>query len=80
LRAAGLELERSHRAHALHSPYWWLRCAVGPNDDDHPLVRRYRRLLEREIIEQPRSLAIAEKVLAPVLGKSIVHYATKASA
>lgn len=80
LRAAGLDLERSHRAHALHSPYWWLRCAVGPNDDDHPLVRRYRRLLEREIIEQPRSLAIAEKVLAPVLGKSIVHYATKASA
>ena len=53
---------------------------MGPNDDDHPLVRRYRRLLEREIIEQPRSLAIAEKVLAPVLGKSIVHYATKASA
>ena len=77
LRAAGLTLDGSHRSHALHSPYWWLRCAVGPNNDDHPLVARYRRLLEREIIDQPASLAVVERVLAPVLGKSIVHYGTK---
>ena len=38
LRAAGLGLAGSHHAHALHSPYWWLKCAVGVNDDDHPLV------------------------------------------
>ena len=30
LRTAGLELHRHHHAHALHSPYWWLRCALGP--------------------------------------------------
>ncbi len=36
LRAAGLRLAGSHHAHALHSPYWWLKCAVGVNDDDHP--------------------------------------------
>ncbi len=30
LRAAGLDLRGHHRAHALHSPYWWLKCAVGP--------------------------------------------------
>ena len=30
----------AHHAHALHSPYWWLRCAVGPTNDDHPLVAR----------------------------------------
>ena len=23
----------------LHSPYWWLRCAMGPQDDGHPLIR-----------------------------------------
>ena len=28
---------RDH-AHALHSPYWWLKCAVGVDNDDHPLV------------------------------------------
>jgi SAM-dependent methyltransferase len=78
LRAAGLEVTGGHRTHALHSPYWWLRCAVGPQNEDHPLVRRYRKVLEREIIEQPRSLALVEKALAPVLGKSSVLYATRA--
>ncbi|MDA2945734.1 MAG: class I SAM-dependent methyltransferase [Actinomycetota bacterium] len=80
LRAAGLEVTGGHRTHALHSPYWWLRCAVGPNNDDHPLVRRYRRLLEHEIINQPRSLALVERALAPVLGKSQVFYATRSGA
>lgn len=80
LRAAGLEVTGGHRTHALHSPYWWLRCAVGPNNDDHPMVQRYRSLLEREIIEQPRSLAVVEKVLAPILGKSSVVYATRSTA
>jgi SAM-dependent methyltransferase len=77
LRAAGLRLGGSHHAHALHSPYWWLKCAVGVNDDDHPLVRRYRSFLEWDIISQPRSTRVAERVLAPVLGKSLVLYATK---
>jgi SAM-dependent methyltransferase len=77
LRAAGLQLAGSHHAHALHSPYWWLKCAVGVNDDDHPLVRRYRTFLEWDIVEQPRSTRLAERVLSPVLGKSLVLYATK---
>ena len=62
----------SHHAHALHSPYWWLKCAVGPRNDDHPAVAAYRRFLEWDIIEQPRSTRIAERVLSPVLGKSFV--------
>jgi SAM-dependent methyltransferase len=77
LRAAGLLLAGSHHAHALHSPYWWLKCAVGVNDDDHPLVRRYRRFLEWDIIEQPRSTRLVDRALSPVLGKSLVLYAVK---
>ena len=77
LRAAGLQLAGSHHAHALHSPYWWLKCAVGVNDEHHPLVRRYRQFLEWDIVEQPRSTLLAERVLSPVLGKSLVLYATK---
>lgn len=80
LRTAGLEVDGYHRAHALHSPYWWLKCAVGPRRDDHPAVVRYRRFLEWDIIEGPRSTRIAERVLSPVLGKSSVHYATKPAA
>ena len=77
MRAAGLGLEGSHHAHALHTPYWWLKCAVGVTDDDHPAVVRYRRFLEWDIIEQPRSTRIAERVLSPVMGKSLVLYGVK---
>jgi SAM-dependent methyltransferase len=77
LRTAGLDVDGYHRAHALHTPYWWLKCAVGPRDDDHPAVATYRRFLEWDIIEQPTSTKIAERVLSPVLGKSSVHYGTK---
>ena len=77
LRAAGLDVRGSHRAHALHSPYWWLKCAVGPRRDDHRLVSTYRRFLEWDITRQPRSVKAVEKVLSPVMGKSLVIYATK---
>ena len=30
LRATGLVPTGIHHAHGLHSPYWWLRCLVGP--------------------------------------------------
>jgi SAM-dependent methyltransferase len=77
LRSAGLRVTGSHHAHALHSPYWWLKCAVGPRRDDHPLVNRYKRLLEWEIVEQPRSMQVVEQVLSPVLGKSFIVYGVK---
>ena len=79
LRAAGLAARRSHHAHALHSPYWWLKCAVGV--ERRATTRwsaRYRRFLEWDIVKQPRSTAVAERVLSPVLGKSLVLYADEA--
>lgn len=78
LRTAGLRVVGSHRAHALHSPYWWLRCAVGPRNEHHPFVRRYRQLLEWEITSRPAALQLVERVAAPALGKSYVVYAVKA--
>lgn len=80
MRAAGLEPRGAHHAHALHSPFWWLRCAVGPADGDHPLVRAYERVLVADIAgEQPWATLTrtAERVLNPVLGKSLVLYARK---
>jgi SAM-dependent methyltransferase len=77
LRSAGLQLAGSHHAHALHSPYWWLKCAVGVTRDDHPVVTRYRRFLEWDIIRRPRSTRIADRLLSPVLGKSLVLYGTR---
>lgn len=77
LRAAGLSILGSHHAHALHSPYWWLKCAVGPTRDDHPLVTRYRKFLEWDIIEQPKSMKFLDRALSPLLGKSLIIYARK---
>lgn len=75
--AAGLALRGSHRAHSLHSPYWWLRCAVGPARQDHALVNAYKRFLEWDIVAAPRTTRILDKALSPVLGKSYVVYSQK---
>jgi SAM-dependent methyltransferase len=77
LRTAGLTVTGSHHAHALHSPYWWLKCAVGPRREDSRAVNAYKRFLEWDIIEQPRSTHLAERVLSPVMGKSLIVYGRK---
>jgi hypothetical protein len=77
LAGAGLQPEGSHRAHALHSPYWWLKCLVGPTNDSHPLVKAYHRLLVWDITKAPAITRTTEQVLNPVLGKSVVVYSRK---
>ena len=42
-------------AHGLHSPYWWIKCAVGVKNDDHPLVKAYHRLLVWDIMQPARA-------------------------
>ncbi len=77
LTTAGFETGESHRAHALHSPYWWLKCAVGLDNEDHPAVQKYLQFLTWDIVKAPMVTRLADKVLNPVLGKSLVLYADK---
>lgn len=77
LSRAGLLPIGTGYAHALHTPYWWLRCFVGPSKDDNPLVRAYRSFLEWDILTGPRWVRRAERALNPVLGKSLVVYLAK---
>ncbi|MEY2451601.1 MAG: hypothetical protein QOD92_1175 [Acidimicrobiaceae bacterium] len=80
LRGAGLRPGRAHHAHALHTPYWWLKCSVGVTNNDHPLVRAYHEVLLWDIAgRQPmaRFTKLADRLANPVLGKSIVVYARK---
>jgi SAM-dependent methyltransferase len=77
MRDAGLQPGGSHLAHGLHSPYWWLKCAVGPRNDDNPLVKAYHRLLVWDITDRPAITRVAERMLNPIIGKSIAIYATK---
>lgn len=64
-------------AHGLHAPYWWIKCAVGVENDNHVLARTYHKLLVWEIMKQPKALQLAGKVLDPLIGKSMVLYFRK---
>jgi SAM-dependent methyltransferase len=77
---AGMDYEGRGYAHGLHSPYWWIKCAVGVHNDDHPLAKAYHKLLVWEIMKNPRALQLAGKVLDPVIGKSMVLYFRKPDA
>jgi SAM-dependent methyltransferase len=77
LRQAGLADYAHHHAHALHSPYWWLKCAVGVRKDRHPAVRAYHRLLVWDITAASPLTRVPERILNPVLGKSLVVYVKK---
>ncbi len=75
--ATGLRYVGRDYAHGLHSPYWWLKCAVGVTNDDHRLVRTYHRLLVWDIMKRPWATRTAERVLNPLVGKSLVLYFEK---
>lgn len=75
LKVAGLEPTGIGHAHGLHTPYWWLRCAVGVDDDAHRLVKAYHRLLVWDITNRPWVTRLADRALSPLLGKSVVLYA-----
>jgi SAM-dependent methyltransferase len=77
LERAGLRVTGRSHAHGLHAPYWWLKCLVGTTNDDHPLVTQFHRLLVWDIVARPRPTRWAEKVLDPLIGKSLVLYARK---
>ena len=54
LERAGLVFDGKDHAHGLHSPYWWLKCAVGVDNDKNPLVKAYHQVLVWDIMRTPR--------------------------
>lgn len=77
MREVGLEPYDTHHAHGLHSPYWWLKCAFGVDNDKALPVRAYHKLLVWDITKKPLATRLTERLLNPVVGKSLVVYATK---
>ena len=75
--ARGLRLTDTHHAHALHAPYWWLKCAVGTEKSDHPAVTAYHKLLVWDMMSRPWLTRTAESVLNPLIGKSVAMYFEK---
>ncbi len=77
LKDAGFRPYRSHHAHALHSPYWWLRCLLGEHADGSALVKAYHRLLVWDITAHSPLTSLPEAALNPILGKSLAVYARR---
>jgi len=71
-----LDFDFTHRywAHALHSPFWWLKCWWWDQQDNSRLIKLYHRLLVWDLMEKPWFTQTLEKMLNPVLGKSVVMH------
>lgn len=74
---AGARCRRIRYRHGLHAPYWWLKCLVGHKNDDFPLVKAYRKFLEWDIIRRPKLTAMIDRILNPLIGKSMIFYLKK---
>jgi SAM-dependent methyltransferase len=77
LAGAGLTRYASHHAHALHAPYWWLKCLVGVRKDEARLPGAYHRFLVWDIEKRRPWVRLLERTLDPVMGKSLVFYLEK---
>jgi SAM-dependent methyltransferase len=77
--SSGVKKWACHFAHSLHTPYWWMKCLVGPTRDDSLPVNLYNRFLTWDIMKHPRITRFIDYVLNPILGKSIVLYFKKKS-
>jgi SAM-dependent methyltransferase len=77
LEMAGVKKWALHFAHSLHTPYWWLKCLVGPTRKDSLLVNLYHRFLVWCIMKRNGITRVVEHLLNPLLGKSLVLYLKK---
>jgi SAM-dependent methyltransferase len=77
LERAGARFLGHHYAHSIHAPYWWLKCLVGLSRTDSAAVNCYHRLLTWDIMHKPWPTRFIDRLLNPVLGKSVVLYLQK---
>ena len=75
----GLGFRHTHRhwAHALHVPYWWLQCLFWDTKENNWLVSQYHRFLVWDLMDRPAFTRILERLLNPIMGKSVVMYFRK---
>ena len=73
----GMTFTHTHHSHALHAPFWWLKCFVGVEKSDHPAVVAYHKMLVWDMMRRPLLTRIAESTLNPLIGKSVALYFEK---
>ena len=73
----GFKYEGSERFHGFHSAYWWLRCLFWTNQESNFFIKKYKKLLEYQILQNPFWLQKLENLINPIFGKSIAFYFQK---
>ncbi len=77
IEAQGFKFYGRHWAHALHSPFWWLKCLFWKTQETNWLIKQYHRFLVWDLMDQPAFTRNLEKCLNPIAGKSVVMYFRK---
>lgn len=73
----GITCWKINYKHALHAPYWWLKCLVGLKNEKNVMIQLYKKFLEWDIMSKPKGVRFLEEMLNPLIGKSIVFYLKK---
>ena len=74
IEQAGFAYCQQHWAHALHAPFWWLKCLFWKTQEQSRLVQTYHRFLVWDLMDRPWLTRSLEKLLNPLMGKSVVMY------
>ncbi len=77
IESMGFSTLHRHWAHALHSPFWWMKCIAWKNQDNNWIIKQYHRFLVWDLMDKPLFTRTLEKLLNPVMGKSVVMYFRK---
>lgn len=77
IEALGFKSFHRHWAHALHSPFWWLKCVFWKTQDSNWFIKQYHRFLVWDLMDRPALTRNLEKLLNPIMGKSVVMYFRK---
>lgn len=80
IEGLGFLQTRRYYAHALHSIYWWLRCAFWRQGEQALLCRTYHKLLVWDLMKKPALTRLLERLLNPLMGKSTVWHFVKSPA
>ena len=77
LETLGVKKWYHHYAHGLHSMYWWIKCFVGPEKEQNIWVKCYHDFLVWDMVHKSQWVRLIEKLLNPLMGKSLVIYCQK---
>jgi SAM-dependent methyltransferase len=74
LMKQGFKCCKINYKHALHMPYWWLKCVAGLKNEENFMVKYYKKFLEWDMMKNFWLIRLLEEFLNPIIGKSTVFY------